>query len=55
MTQRFCEPYDFLFAPYAAMLEKLGLPVLRIERIRSNDTRSFETALEAFSDVLRGA
>lgn len=30
LTQKYCEPYDYLFPAYKAMLDDLGVPVVRV-------------------------
>lgn len=52
VTQKYCEPYDFLYASYARMLEDLQIPVLRLTLSDSTDTRDFAALVEAFSDIL---
>lgn len=52
VTQKFCEPYDYLFPVYQRMLEDHGIPVLHLTLSDSMDERSFEASLEAFSDMI---
>ena len=52
ITQKFCEPYDYLFPAYRRMLDALGLPVLRLSLTDSTDGNRFEAMLEAFADTL---
>lgn len=52
VTQKFCEPYDYLFASCKRMLEEQGIPALRIVLSGSSDVRTFEASLEAFADIL---
>lgn len=52
VTQKFCEPYDYLFPAYRRMLEERGLPVLRLTLSGSMDEQSFKASLEAFADMI---
>jgi len=52
VTQKFCEPYDYLFTAYQRMLEEQGIPVLRLVLSDSMDERAFEASLEAFADMI---
>lgn len=52
VTQKFCEPYDYLFTAYQRMLEEQHIPVLRLVMSGSMDERVFEASLEAFADMI---
>lgn len=52
VTQKFCEPYDYLFTAYQRMLEEQEIPVLRLVLSDSMDERAFEASLEAFADMI---
>ncbi len=52
ITQKYCEPYDYLFSPYKAMAEELGLKVLKISLNDTEDSRKVNLSLEAFADTL---
>lgn len=52
VTQKFCEPYDYLFPVYQRMLEAQGIPALHLTLSDSTDKRTFETSLEAFADMI---
>lgn len=51
-TQKYCEPYDYLFSVYKKILNEQGIPVLRIVMSDSTDNRKLEFAVEAFADIL---
>lgn len=52
ITQKFCEPYDYLFPIYKQMLDEHGIPVLHLSLSGSADVRTFDASLEAFADIL---
>lgn len=52
VTQKFCEPYDYLFSVYKKMLDEQGIPVLRLVLADSTDHREAVFAIEAFADIL---
>lgn len=52
ITQKYCEPYDYLFSVYKKVLDREGIPALRLALSNSNDNRKLAFALEAFSDIL---
>lgn len=52
MTQKYCEPYDFLYAVYQKALEGLSIPVLKISLSDTRDARKTELMIEAFADTL---
>lgn len=52
VTQKFCEPYDYLFTAYQRMLEEQSIPALRLVLSDSMDERTYEAALEAFADMI---
>lgn len=51
-TQKYCEPYDYLFSIYKKMLDEQAIPVLRVVMSDSTDNRKLEFAIEAFADIL---
>lgn len=51
LTQKYCEPYDYLFPPYKRMLDDLGLPVLRVTQTGSV-AENAALAIETFADLL---
>lgn len=52
ITQKYCEPYDFLFSVYKPVLDSAGIPSLRISLSDTQDARKTELALEVFADIL---
>lgn len=52
VTQKFCEPYDYLYYVYKKQLDKLQIPMLHLVLSSSTDAKVFEASLEAFSDIL---
>jgi benzoyl-CoA reductase/2-hydroxyglutaryl-CoA dehydratase subunit BcrC/BadD/HgdB len=52
VTQKYCEPYDYLFASYKHMLDDNNIPVLRLVLSNSTDSKNFGLALEAFADII---
>lgn len=52
ITQKYCEPYDYLFSVYKRMLDELSIPALHLTLTNSTDSRCFDTAVESFVDLL---
>jgi len=52
ITQKFCEPYDYLFAIYKKMLDENNIPVLRIVLSDTTDNKRTDMAIESFADIL---
>ena len=52
VTQKYCEPYDYLYYVYSRVLKEKGIPVLKIPLSGSQGDRKSELALEAFADIL---
>lgn len=52
VTQKYCEPYDYLYSVYKKRLDGLGIPALQIRRADSTDRRKMEAAIEAFADLI---
>ena len=51
-TQKYCEPYDYLYSVYKKSLDEQGIPSLQIQMSDSTDGRAKEAALEAFRDII---
>lgn len=51
LTQKFCEPYDYLFPAYKRMLDELGIPVLRVTETGSG-AEGAALAIETFADLM---
>ena len=52
ITQKYCEPYDYLFSSYKAMADDMGLPILKLSLNDTEDNRKATLSLEAFADTL---
>lgn len=52
VTQKYCEPYDFLYYVYKKAMDELAIPILRLTRTDSTDSRRFNTVIETFADIL---
>ncbi len=52
VVQKYCEPYEFLYAAYKSALDESGIKSLRIPVNNTEDSSKADLALEAFSDVL---
>ena len=51
-TQKYCEPYDYLFSAYKKALDEQGIPVLQVQMADSTDGNGKAAALEAFADII---
>ena len=51
-TQKYCEPYDYLFSVYKKALDEQGIPVLQVQMADSTDGNGKAAALEAFADII---
>ena len=51
-TQKYCEPYDYLFSVYKKALDEQGIPVLQVQMADSTDGNGKTSALEAFADII---
>ena len=51
-TQKYCEPYDYLFSVYKKALDEKGIPVLQVLMADSTDGSGKAAALEAFADII---
>ena len=52
ISQKYCEPYDYLFSVYKKMADERGINIVRISLADSRDSGKSELELEAFSDLL---
>lgn len=52
LTQKYCEPYDYLYSVYEERLKSEGVPIIKISLQGSLDYRKSELALEAFADMI---
>ena len=51
-TQKYCEPYDYLFSVYKKALDEQGIPVLQVQLADSTDGKAHASALETFYDII---
>ncbi len=51
-TQKYCEPYDYLFSVYKKALDEQGIPALQVQMTDSTDGNGKASALEAFADII---
>lgn len=52
VTQKYCEPYDYLYSIYKKKLDDIEVPSLRITLNDSEDDRKVKLLVEAFADML---
>ncbi len=52
LTQKYCEPYDYLYSVYEKRLRAEGIRSLKISLSNSDDYKKSELAIEAFSDMI---
>lgn len=52
LTQKYCEPYDYLYSVYKKALDEVTIPTLRLTLTDSTDNRQFDAAVESFVDIL---
>lgn len=52
ITQKYCEPYDYLYSVYRKHLDELQIPVLKLSMTDSEDNRKTALAVEAFSESI---
>ena len=52
ITQKYCEPYDYLFSSYKKKVDSMGLPILKMSLNDSEDRKKALLALEAFADII---
>lgn len=52
VTQKFCEPYDYLYSVYKNVLDDKGILSLKISLSDSKDSRKTQLAIEAFADMI---
>lgn len=52
VTQKYCEPYDYLFSVYKKILEEMDIPSLQIQLTNSEDERKAELLISSFADTL---
>lgn len=52
ITQKYCEPYDYLFSIYKKVLEQENIPSLQVTLSDTTDNKKSSLALETFKDIL---
>lgn len=52
VTQKYCEPYDFLFSVYKRALSEKQIPALQLSVSGSTHERNLDLSIEAFADML---
>lgn len=52
ITQKYCEPYDYLYSIYKKRLEREEIPALRLSIANSEDENKVNLSVEAFADML---
>lgn len=52
ITQKYCEPYDYLFSVYKKVLDHEGIPSLHLTLADTADHKKSALALESFRDIL---
>lgn len=52
VTQKYCEPYDYLYSVYKKMLDVNNIPSLKISLTNSRDEKNAGLLLETFADMI---
>ena len=52
ISQKYCEPYDYLFSVYKKMADERNINIVRLSLADSKDSGKMNLELEAFSDLL---
>lgn len=52
ITQKYCEPYDYLFTCYKRMLDDCKIPALRLILSDTKNNKRADMAIESFADIL---
>lgn len=52
VTQKYCEPYDYLYPVYRDVMEGMGVDMLKLSLNDTEDGRKAALAVEAFADTL---
>lgn len=52
VTQKYCEPYDYLYSVYKKMLDENDIPSIKISVTNSQDEKNAVLMLETFADML---
>jgi len=54
VTQKFCEPYEYLYPVYKKAFAQMNIPVLQLVVNDSEDSGKVQLQIEAFSDMIGG-
>ncbi len=52
VTQKYCEPYEYLYSVYKKKLDELGVPSLKLSVTDSEDERKIELNVGAFAGMI---
>ena len=52
VTQKYCEPYNYMYSAYKKMLDQNNIPVLKIDLTSSIKDKISKSVIEAFADIL---
>lgn len=52
VTQKYCEPYDYLYSVYRKAMDEISVPTLKLTLADSADSRRFDAAIETFADII---
>ena len=52
LTQKYCEPYDFLYAIYKAEADQRKIPIIQVSMNNTQDDGKAALLIEAFSDTI---
>lgn len=52
ITQKYCEPYDYLYSVYKNALNAKGIPLLKVSLADSAELRNAKLSIEAFADMI---
>ncbi len=52
VTQKYCEPYDFLYSVYKKKLDEAGIPSLNLKLTGMDDRKNIELEVEAFAAII---
>lgn len=52
VTQKYCEPYDYLFSVYKKALDEKGIPNIKINLSDTEGVGKIELVMESFADIL---
>lgn len=52
LSQKYCEPYDYLYSAYKKCLDEHNIPSVKITLTDSEDTKGAELMLETFADMI---